>query len=632
MKRIGIKTILLAGVVILGILFITPEVLRPEKKTARPLRAGEESRGTWWMKQTATSVDGQLASLKSKKWWKKAAALKPGESFIVEEKGEAQDRMAVRAESYTGENGNKLEALVWVLDDDGDESLKSGGDFHDDCYVYDFNRDGLVDVLVDYADENEDGQADFMEIRLFEKGQLVRAWFGYDFENLGEIFKFRTPLDLITEKFSQNLSGNKLYFKNIFNPLSGSWSPAEICPVASFDLNQDGLSDLVVRFNLQPSSSDPTKKLLPESFNSWSKDLEDLVIHSVELGFDIDRGNSQENPFHYELGLNLEGKIGYDLNSFKNYSSKRRPPQEVYSVPYEKVLEILNGYQSNTIGFSWKEFSDQSTTGNSISQEKGGEGIGWIWERRPISTSSQNIQKWNIRREVAEGLSGQLELYYSDLDQRIHLFGAKEGWLQIGNFAGLPRLGEIRYFDTDGNGFFDRREIWLTNSSRPVLIMTTKDEKAKKISFDLKYLSDFYLDEILPEALSRQGRLLQAMKEVYLFQPPAGLKEAMEKASFSERRYLQDVYCLLYFIDLRDHFLTLANQTLFQETIKDSNGRFFGDLYPGLIKSPREVTSSLKSDEAWKLACLLAELELAFSQAEVEQAIIILKKIKDLKI
>ncbi|MBC7361041.1 MAG: hypothetical protein H5U06_01965 [Candidatus Aminicenantes bacterium] len=634
MRKVSINQfqLLLIMAIIFGFLLSVPEALSPEKKPLRPLRAGEESRGSWWMKQTAISSDGQMASLKSKRWWKKASELKPGESLVVEEKGEAKDRMVIKVESYEREDGEEVQVLVWVIDDDGDESLKSGGDFHDDCYVYDLNRDGLVDVLVDYADENDDGQADYMEIRLFERGQLVRAWFGYDFENIGEIFKFRNPLDLISEKFSQNLSGNKFYFKNVLNPLSGTWAPADICPVASFDLNQDGLSDLVVRFNLQPTSSFTKATTSFEPINFWSKELQSVVIHSLEISYDVDRGNSLENPFHYDLGLILEGCQAYDFSNFKTYSPKRRPPQEVYVIPYEKTREILNGYQADTAGFSWKEFSDLSIADNSNQGETEGQGIGWVWERRPLTTSSLYIQKWNIRREVAEGLIAPPEFYYSDLDQRIHLYGATEGWIQVGNFAGLPRLGEIRYFDTDGNGFFDRREIYLTNSSRPVLVMAAKEEKAKKIPFDLKQVSEFYLNDILPEALARNEKLLQAMKDVYVFELPAGLKEAMDKASFSERRYLLDIYCLLYFINLRDHFLTLANQRLFQETIKDTSGKFYGDLYPGLFKNPREVASALKSDQAWKLVRLLTDIELAFSQAEVEKTISLLKRIKDLKL
>lgn len=616
---------------VISIFLIIVNSLAGQKRQIKILRAGEEAKGTWWMKQTALTSDGRMSSLKTRRWWKKATELKPGESLVIEEKGVALERMMVKVESYYGEGGQEVPVLIWIIDDDEDGSIKTGGDFHDDCYVYDLNRDGLVDALVDYADEDGDGQADWMEIRIFERGQLIRSWIGYDFEKIGEIFKYNNPLDLIAEKFVPNLSGNKFYFKNVFNPLSGTWAPADICPVATFDLNQDGLSDLIIRVDLQPSSLSKGAATL-EAVDYWSKELSSMSIRALEISYDVDKASNLENPFHYDLGLIVEGNLAYDFNNFKIFSPKRRPPQEAYTIPYDTVQQILNNYQASTVGFSWREFSDFSTTDNYGEMEKKGEGIGWIWERRPLITSSSSIQKWNIRREIASGLKGQPEFYFSELDQRLHLYGAREGWLQIGNFSGLPRLGEIRYFDTDGNGFFDRREVYLTNSSRPVLVMMAKEEKVKKIPFDLKQISEFYLNNILPQASVRQERLLQAMKQIYVYDPPTGLKEALSKSSPAERYYLQDIYVLFYFLNLRDHFLTLANQTLFQETIKDANGKFYGDLYPGLFISPRQISSSIKSDQAWKLVQLLTELELAFSQADLEKTIDFLNKIKDLKL
>ncbi|MGB9893621.1 MAG: hypothetical protein ACPLRA_04350, partial [Candidatus Saccharicenans sp.] len=473
-------------------------------------------------------------------------------------------------------------------------------------YVYDLNRDGQVDLLVDYADENGDGQADFMEIRYFEKGYLDRAWFGYDLEGLGEAFKFRNPLDLRSENFSQNLSGKKFYFKNQFDQSTKSWKPVELCPLASLDFNGDGLSDLAIRVNLESD-----------------------LIPSLEISFDLDHGSSLENPFHYDFGLILEGSRPFDMKEFKIYSSQRRPPQEAYSVPYEKIMDLIKSYPVQKAEFSWKEFPDQSLAGSEVAGMEG-QGLGWSWERIAALSSSPFIQKWNIRREVTEIKNDSPEFYYSDLDQKIHLFGAKEGWLPIGYVAGLLRVGEIRYFDTDDDGFFDQREIYLVNSARPVLVLSVKDQKASKLPFDLDRLSEFYLKEVLPESIFRSEKISQAIREVYLPQPLPGYEQALSKANLSERRYLQEVQALLYYIDLRDHFLTLANQTLFKDLLKDEAGRIGGDLYPKFLVSPRQVATSPKSDQVWKLISLLAELDLAYAKNKTEMFIEVLKKIKAL--
>lgn len=72
--------------ILLGILsWSLPDQLASQEKTPAGLKAGQEKAGRWWMKQTAMSADGKLASLKSKKWWKEALRLKTGESFLIPE-------------------------------------------------------------------------------------------------------------------------------------------------------------------------------------------------------------------------------------------------------------------------------------------------------------------------------------------------------------------------------------------------------------------------------------------------------------------------------------------------------------------------------------------------------------------
>ena len=616
--------------IILGIIYWSlPGQLASEEKTPVALRAGQEKAGRWWMKQTAMSADGRLASLKSKKWWKDALKLKTGENFIVPDKGEAKDRMLVRAESYRRQDDYQVMALVWVIDDDGNDSLASGGDFSQDCYLYDLNRDGLIDFMVDYADEDENGQANWMEIRFYENGYLTRIWGGLDYDNIGEIFKFNSPLDLVDGNFIKNLAGQKLFYKNVFNPQTGTFWPADICPEASYDLNQDGLSDLLIRNQIQPAGS---KYDFIKPLDIWSKDLQNLMIRSLEVSFDLSGENNQEKIFNYDFGLLLSGQIAFDLEKMKSFSPWRRPPQEVYFVPREDLKELIYSYQSETTGFSWREYpADQLARSASLEARKG-EGIGWLPERVRLPGTSSYFQKWNIRREISRHLNGPIEFYYSDLDQRIHLFGSEEGWCQIGNMAGCPGLGEIRYFDTDDDGFYDRLEVYLVNSARPVLIVSPAKIKAKKIPFDLKELQDYYQNEVLPSAIERDNRLLQAMKGIYNFEPPTGLLEEIERTAGSEKRYLLDVYCLLYFINLRDHFLAQANQVLFRPGPGISQGRLSGDLDPFQVRSPREVGSSLGSDTAWKLAGLVSRLDKAWSQVDIETVIQVLQEIKKLKL
>jgi hypothetical protein len=605
-------------------------VAAAEKNIARPLKPGEENRGPWWMKQTALTPEGLMPSLKTKSWWKKVAGLKVGEELLWKEGKAEQENMLVRIAQVKDKNGQQIEVLVWVIDDDEDGSLKKGGDFHDDCYVYDFFRDGKVDFMVDYADENKDGQADFMEVRFFDRGRLTRAWIAFDYDRLGEMIRISDPADLISSELEFNLSGNKAYYQVRYEPQKLGWVPDSLYPLASLDPDGNGLSEKLFRVNLKPNPG--LKQVFEEKMGLRPSGQNVVEMSSLELSFDLDHGNSAENPYHYDLGLIISGPENYNLPEIKNFSPLRRPPQELPLIPPDRLESLLQEIKAKDVFFSWKEVHLPTEDKILSLTEKENQGLGWSWERFKAPASSPDVQKWNVRREVAENLNRGPEFYYSELDHRIHLFRAKSGWWPIGYVAGLPRIGEIRYFDTDDDGYFDRQEIYLASSVRPVLIIDGHSRKITRLPCDLEAISKFYNEEVLPGALNRAEKLIQALAEVLPYQTTEEFKKALGTCAGSDKRYLLEVYNLLSFLSLRDHYLSLVNQKLFQSGEPDISGRFYGDLYPGLFRKPGQVSQEINSEQAWKLAQLISQLEMAYADGNDEKFLKVLKEIKKLKI
>jgi len=66
----------------------------------------------------------------------------------------------------------------WILVVDHNDTMDGvhpQGDYAADCWTVDRDGDGLVDRMVDYIDEDDDGLADLMEIRYYEEGLLRYA-------------------------------------------------------------------------------------------------------------------------------------------------------------------------------------------------------------------------------------------------------------------------------------------------------------------------------------------------------------------------------------------------------------------------------------------------------------------------
>ena len=263
---------------------------------ADPLKAGQEGKGPWWMQQTAIKRNGAIAPFSSHRWWNQAKKMKVGESFIVPAVGEAKEKMLVRREKFrTSGMVSKLrdvEAIVWIIDDDGDGSIRDGGDFDSDCYVVDYDCDGEVDRMVDYIDNDGDGDMDELDIRYFDNGRLNWSWFGDDLDDDNHVRKI-TGYER-GDEFQADPYGDNMFYMNKLDPSRGTWSLISECPFAFYDTDGDGFSETVVRVSAVPMSYDVSQD--PDYANSsyyrpWEKAMADIGVINIRYSFDIDGGS-----------------------------------------------------------------------------------------------------------------------------------------------------------------------------------------------------------------------------------------------------------------------------------------------------------------------------------------------------
>lgn len=573
-----------------------------------PIAIGQEVQGPWWMATTAMTRDGKLR-MDDKPWWDRARALEVGEFFEV-----SGGRELVRRETFEDSRGQLQDAIVWVVDDDADGNLPEGGDDDSDCYIVDYGRDGSVDRVVDYIDNDDDGDPDEMDIRYFVDSQLRYCWFGVDLDDDSAMWSLRGYEYGGPSFFESDPYGDSMIYMNKLNTDNGEWAPISECPFAFYDTDSDGFSEVVVRCSAVPLAYDPDAD--PDYANDyvhfaapWHSALARMGIVNVRYSFDIDNGASKDTPLHYDFGFNLVGAAPYAFLGMEHLNERRRPPQVTIVTPWKDLRAICDTYEARETGFSWHEHSDDTIAigyGENAADDFRWEGVFWTWERRFMENTGGPNQKWNVRREYSMRPASTRELYYSAVDRRIHLKHAGEGWLQVGHFNGVGFLGEIRMFDTDANGYFDRWEYDFGDWRR---VVSVSDERAEDLPWDFETLSKRYTGEILPAAVAANRKFMAAMAAHRDFEPEPALAHAAEGAAGNFQRYAHDVLRELQYADFYTHWSGVAARVLAAQPMDD--------LRP--LESTARATQP-NSQTAWDLRRLLSKLDSLYGQGELDEA------------
>jgi len=583
-------------------------LLSTPQAAAQPLNLSEGRSGPWWAKETALTKTGDLR-LSVKPWWERALNLEQGESFKL-----LEGRAIVRRETVVDRSGTTRDCIVWVIDDDEDGSVSSGGDTDSDCYVVDYGRDGKVDRMVDYIDNDDDGDPDEMDIRYFVDGELRYCWFGVDLDDDSAMWSLRGYEYGGPSFFESDPYGDSMIYMNKLDTVAGTWSPISECPFAFYDTDKDGQSEITIRCSAVPLSYDPSVD--PDFANDyahfaapWNNALSRMGIVNIRYSFDIDGGSSDETPLSYDFGFNLVGAAPYEFEGMRHVNPKRRPPQTTIVTPWEDLRGIADAYAASETGFSWQEYSDDTIAigyGDKAEDDQRWEGVFWNWERRFMENTGGPNQKWNMRREYSAKATTKRTLYYSGVDKRIHLKGAEEGWIQVGHFAGLDALGEIRMFDTDDNGYFDRWEYDFGAWQRTV---TVRDERAEDLPVDIDALTKRYTEEFLPDAVAKNKVFLKTLATVHPFEAPEELKRAAAAPRSGFQRYAQDILRELHCAGFLAHWSAIADAMLEKQPMDDLRRL-----------DATERAENGTSAYAWKLRMLLTEVDVLCGQGKLEEA------------
>ncbi len=568
----------------------------------------------WWEQETALGPGGSL-SLKDRPWWPKAAALGPNEQLLIRSELPGGGLMLLRREPITEEilernaAGNVTrfvpkdrEQLVWIIDDDGDmDPNNPQPDPDNDCYIFDHDLDGVPNSMRDYMPDPDNPSIITHDMRFFDAGELRNVVF----------YLPQAPGLPPTEDRARP----RLFFFNKYNPDTREWFPISENPWGMFDTDGDQFSEIVVRGSGTPL--DFSKEQHPDYANSWTimwspmrPEMASMGIVNIRYSFDIDNLSSEKTPYHYEMGFNMIGSVSFDEIGKPLYNPLRREPKAAITVPYEKIRPLADHYHAETTGFTWMEYEDGNINiGIAPGLEefdRRWEGVFWAWHRRIMHNTGGPIQIWNIRREYLPTPSARREVYYSPVDQRLHLKGATEGWTRLGCVGDKEPIGEVRMFDMDGDGYFDRWEYYREGEANPYRVALPGSVKHEDFGDHWEEMADYYNNTALPESIRLNEAILEAFGDLPEFDAalPENISRALARElSPGERRYI----------------LELAREELFvrlQHAVRAQAAERMDNFTPSeMMRAGDERRNA--SEQAWEATVSLARTEAALGEARL---------------
>ncbi len=502
----------------------------------------------WWERETAMQPGGKLV-LTDKPWWPKAKKLSAGESFHVRSSEPDAGLMLIRCENRVRGKGTMV---VWILDDDGDmDENAPKADLDSDCYIADYGVDGIADRMVDYIDSDSDNVPDEMDIRYFVNGELRNVWIGNDLDGDGEMWD-TADYEYTGDFFKSDPYGNGEIYMNKYDPGQNRWLPISECPFAFYDTDGDGESEIALRFSAVPLAFSADDN--PDYANNrnryqgaFDSSMARMGVVNVRYSFDVDGLSRPGEPLHYEMGFTSIGERVYDFDGMYRRQSLRREPKITVCVPHDLACEVAENYTASETGFTWREFPDSSIRIGHPSRpdyDRRWEGVFWTWQRRILHNTGGPVQEWNVRREYGPNETTRREIYYSPFDRRLHLKGASEGWIQIGCIASKEAFGEIRTFDTDSDGYFDRWEYFDAGKTEPYRTAMADGVTNRDFGSNWKTAFDFYNQTVLPEAIKQNETLIATIENLdksYIPPlPPDFVKALTMTISPDEKRFILD--------------------------------------------------------------------------------------------
>ncbi len=359
-------------------------------------------------------------------------------------------------------------ARVVGIDEDGDLAAgEQRPDDDNDCIIADIGGDGIPDRVVDRADGNDDGIADWEAIYEITTGALGAPGVGvlvyYDLDRDGRMFHL-TDYDYHANRdmWQSDFAGDACFLAGWRDEATGRWTSAYENPFCFYDDDGDGATDEALRL-----------------------EGNDLRIESLRWSFDAD-GDGIDHP-DYDFSLTAIGP-SHAPPSLAD-SLVLRDGGVLRFVAWNRARDFARWALWRSILLVWDEDDANVAPFSETPDRERWEGVIAMPYKGFPSVGGPDCGRVNKRYEIDRDGSGRLGLYFSTVDDRIHLRGAEEGEIDIVLPANPAIQRQVHTQDADGNGYLD---TWAYSGGSHDRAIRLLDEGVRLLPLDLAPLRGFW--------------------------------------------------------------------------------------------------------------------------------------------
>ena len=426
----------------------------------------------------------------------------PGKKFRIDTDGDGRIDTIYFIDEDSRHSGKRKPMVVKMVDTEGNRDLNEG-DFANVLYVVDWYGDGTIDRVIEYIDRDHDGSPEeqvlyqWADYPHFKKvaphvyndrayvaawtrniGKDSRLWYDVDYEYNQELTQWKS-----------NFNGDEIFVFCFFYDFGDNrFYPGFENPFTFYDLDGDGVSEEVVRFIASGSTAENLR-------------------YSMDIG---DNANAQMRH-SYDFSITALGPVEIPSSVCMSLRLRGIPTGEF--IAWENVRPFAKSANWSKAHLTWNENGNNIDIAEGKDHSERWEGVINYGNDYFPQVGGPSCGPYNKRNEVDRNHSGRFRMYYSPVDQRLHLYGAEIGWIKVDyNYDNKPDM-EIVMEDTDHDGFFDLWKYDVDGDGKFEREYRLKEDKTFLYEFDYQALRAVYVQTVAP-AISENQKMIEALKSV----------------------------------------------------------------------------------------------------------------------